>query len=1467
MKRNALLFVVALLGACVFEMQAAPTPEVSESTNWLDRSAWEVQASTTKIPAELGVTYEYVTDGSTGKPSDMFDNSAATHFSLVKPGKSEGGEATPEGFPLFFVVDTKTAQKFDIIKWNHREDTSGAIYNEGANLRKVSVYGSNSAGTLDDVVAEVLADKSAEQLYSDFFNPSIDKKPMPLWFWNAGIENITVEKIREIVKKSYEESSYGGFGILPALNGGYLSEQYFTLYEAALDEGRKYGMKFILYDENWFPSFTAGGLLAKKYPELTAKVLKKYEQSGSGGETLRVLIPENGAFMGAVAMNTATLERRDITDMAVIKDSGTFDPAKEPYGTTASSFFGAGYEADKAVDGNMATRWNSAANSYSNQYLQIKYREPKTFNKVKVYEDSNPVLHRVTVHKIQYYDYNTQQWETATNGTRITNVGVVHEFDAVSSDLVRLFVDEIENGDSFTINEFQVYLDETKIDPPAYIPSGLRPLGYSASSFFDAAYNADKAFDGNMDTRWNAALNSVAPQWLEMGFGRDRTVTKAVLYEDASTKQIQTYEIQYWNGVQWMTCASGSNPNGTRVDHVFDAPVTASGMRLNITAVKTNLPSVSELEFYDGDKKLSTADTDIEPEGSYLDYLAPGTAGDTWKIIVYMCEKNGGPGVDYLSEEAVAGYIDVTHEAYYAHFKEYFDDGTFVMAFYDEPGFEGTSNQPWTPAFNEAYKQFFPDNNPVLDYPALFGDIGAATIEARDRLYYVRTELFAKNYIGQMSAWCDAHGIEQTGHMFEEESNPLPFHGDLMKSFKYVSIPGVDVIFSYGAGRQAFKVVSSAAYNWDKGRVMCEAFGGYGATVSIPTLYKTLMDLGTTGINLIVPHAIWYNDQSVTYPPELSYRDATFGPALPAMNAYISRLHTMLQNGRHVADIAVMYPIDYLESDYMYGQGRKGLPADADFMRIGETLSLTARRDFTYLHPDVIDEKITIDGASMLLNNDTNWEEYKVFIVPGTRVISLSNMRKIKQFYDGGGKVIFTTQLPLNATRTADTPEVLEIMNEMFGFETGGGDSGEKLYSSSSDYSASYNAAKAFDGVSADNSRWSAYINGAGQWLQVEFPATQSIDRVVIKERFSRLTGYNIEYLDGSEWKTCATGTMAVAAVGGVKTEEKTFAPVTTIKLRLYATGMPTDQALSIDEFEVYYGTSGNLALNTSTPIGGNPYNSNAAGGEVYYLKNNPQNDLTQTLDNVLSVYDVKIGNVSALSGGHLSYIHKVLDNKHIYFFANSSNNAVNTTVTLRGALEKPMLWNPVDGTKKDAEYEITTIDGQTVTNVTLKLTAVESVFIVETPDESLGMGQLEVIARNADITNNPGLIYYNGEGTFRYIAFVYEDWSKMSSNTIQVAELNIGTVQQTSTGGLKPALNNFSIYPTIVTANQPFEVNMGSLSAAGNVHVYTTLGVKVSETVLAAGSNSISAPSQAGLYLVKAKLGAEEKTLWLIVK
>jgi hypothetical protein len=71
-----------------------------------------------------------------------------------------------------------------------------------------------------------------------------------------------------------------------------------------------------------------------------------------------------------------------------------------------------------------------------------------------------------------------------------------------------------------------------------------------------------------------------------------------------------------------------------------------------------------------------------------------------------------------------------------------------------------------------------------------------------------------------------------------------------------------------------------------------------------------------------------------------------------------------------------------------------------------------------------------------------------------------------------------------------------------------------------------------------------------------------------------------------------------------------------------------------------------------------------------------------------------------------------VKDGKDIYFFANSTDNPVDTQVVLRGE-KKLSMWNPHTGERSTVEAKVSNDRGESVTTVQLKLDPIKSVFYV----------------------------------------------------------------------------------------------------------------------------------------------------------
>lgn len=425
----------------------------------------------------------------------------------------------------------------------------------------------------------------------------------------------------------------------------------------------------------------------------------------------------------------------------------------------------------------------------------------------------------------------------------------------------------------------------------------------------------------------------------------------------------------------------------------------------------------------------------IDLIGRVEDHMLIWTAPQSgWKVLCFILRRTDWDHIDFLSREAVDRFIEVTHEAYYRHFAEYF--GTVIdSSFYDEPQFYGAEGRMWTESFNRRYQEKY-GSSPALLYPALFGDIGEDTIPARNRLLSLRADLYAEAFPGRIQEWCTAHGISLTGHVDQEEvANPCGMTGDLMKSFRFQDIPGIDEILEEERGSKAYKIVSSAAVNWDKQLVMTECFGA-NAKLDVPGLYRETLDLYTKGINLMVPHAVWYNAKNVMMLPELSYRDPVFGKAMPDYCDFCARLSEALQPGGQVNSVAVLYPIESLQGAYTVNWGGDpylGGPTwpENDYMELGQYLSREANCDFTFLHPEALRTCTVRDGKLILDNRHV--QEYRAVILPGMRTISAGSLQKLAEFVKAGGTLVAVTELPSHSAEFGREGEIRDLCNRLFG--------------------------------------------------------------------------------------------------------------------------------------------------------------------------------------------------------------------------------------------------------------------------------------------------------------------------------------------------------------------------------------------------------------------------------------------------
>lgn len=422
-----------------------------------------------------------------------------------------------------------------------------------------------------------------------------------------------------------------------------------------------------------------------------------------------------------------------------------------------------------------------------------------------------------------------------------------------------------------------------------------------------------------------------------------------------------------------------------------------------------------------------------------------------WKVFLFVCVSDPHGLVDYMSPDAVKKFFSLTYDVFYEKFKKNF--GTTITAFFfdDITNTQTEGSRNWALEFNDKYRALF-GQDPDLDYPALFYTIGDETPSARFRLWTTRNRLFGDGYPGMVKKWREERGLDvvSTGHpQGPYVIQPVDMSSDAMAAHRGCDAVLFDSIHYYGHGRDGFKIPTSAAFNYDFPFCFVEIYGNYrNGSFDKSMMLRSAMEIYARGGNVMLPHGIWTDTENVYIPPEISWRNPKLEGFLPTYGEFVSRNSLLMQGGRHVADFGVLYPVDNLKAffhfqfkfitgDYPYGVL---LPRETDYLAVGSQLTTRIWRDFTFVHPDIVDEKLTIkekDGQTLLrLDNASNWEEYRCFVVPGADVISWKNLEKLADFYDAGGKLLATTRLPSMASEGVEyNAKVQETIKRIFGID------------------------------------------------------------------------------------------------------------------------------------------------------------------------------------------------------------------------------------------------------------------------------------------------------------------------------------------------------------------------------------------------------------------------------------------------
>ncbi len=416
-----------------------------------------------------------------------------------------------------------------------------------------------------------------------------------------------------------------------------------------------------------------------------------------------------------------------------------------------------------------------------------------------------------------------------------------------------------------------------------------------------------------------------------------RGMTPPYLSDEYFTLVRHAVETAQRHGLYAWLYDEGGWPSGTAQGRVTEGHPELRGKRLHARRVRAlDMPQLPEGAV----AAVGIPDIGV-PEPVDLRELAQGL----WpydELVVFTVEPDGYP-VDILNPEAVARFIEVTHERYAATVGEFFGD-TVPGMFTDETslgGRLGGDAAPWFGGMLELLtEQMGRDARTYL--PLLFAPehIGVDIVQrysnhervaARCEYYDLLTRRFGEAYWRQLSDWCADHGLVHTGHVGGEDNLPdnLSF-GHFFRTAGALHAPGVDVIWrQLFPGQEVFpfpRLASSALKQgvpppspagkdspWANA-VLTETNAVYGFGLHYGQA-RWLLDIQTQhGVNLYAPMASYYTTSGGRLYGTMSH----CGPGNPLwpyyrpFADYVGRLCLLARQTQEPARVAVYYPVEAL---------------------------------------------------------------------------------------------------------------------------------------------------------------------------------------------------------------------------------------------------------------------------------------------------------------------------------------------------------------------------------------------------------------------------------------------------------------------------------------------------------------------------------------------------------------------------
>ena len=368
---------------------------------------------------------------------------------------------------------------------------------------------------------------------------------------------------------------------------------------------------------------------------------------------------------------------------------------------------------------------------------------------------------------------------------------------------------------------------------------------------------------------------------------------------------------------------------------------------------------------------------------------------------------------------------------------------TVTHLFVSDISFHAPNRRNWDEHFNEVFKEKF-GFDPAPYYPALFHFIGERDPHIKALFMACRAEMLRSGYLAALKAVSDRHGLHLITAMAEPKLPACSWlAGDTLANSVYSPCAVQEKAYLYGMN--STHLAASAADNYGSKYVTCELFRDYNK-LTTDIAYKDAMNAFGHGANLLIAHWNYARIMGNAHrrASDRFRMDILGREGKSTFSAFIARTQALLRGGSRVNDIAMIYPIYALHDKvYLYEDTVDGsfeyphTPFSCNYMTVLNTVSTYAGQDITILHPETVNSLCTTHDGVLELENPFQTQKFRILILPGADMMSLENLRLVKKFFDEGGKIVATGDLPKFAFEYRVEDEQSDPNDFSFMFEYG----------------------------------------------------------------------------------------------------------------------------------------------------------------------------------------------------------------------------------------------------------------------------------------------------------------------------------------------------------------------------------------------------------------------------------------------